>query len=132
MSRIIRKSERLSHTNHMLNFDRKAEPGSGYSFPCDAAGVLEPLGEIAQESYAYCLAHPEEFDPPHIRTWTNTYRQPAVLLCDCGTEVELYNPLTNSCSGCSLEYNMSGQRLAPRSQWEDRWDEDDPHPYNYQ
>ena len=36
-------------------------------------------------------------------------------LCDCGAEVEL-GGFTNTCE-CGADYNMSGQRLASRSQW---------------
>jgi len=35
--------------------------------------------------------------------------------CDCGREVLLYG-FTNTCD-CGRDYNMSGQLLAPRSQW---------------
>lgn len=39
-----------------------------------------------------------------------------VGLCDhCGKEVELYS-FTNTCD-CGADYSISGQRLAPRSQW---------------
>lgn len=34
---------------------------------------------------------------------------------DCGREVMLYS-FTNTCE-CGAEYNTSGQKLAPRSQW---------------
>jgi len=35
--------------------------------------------------------------------------------CVCGREVMLYS-FTNACD-CGRDYNMSGQELAPRSQW---------------
>ena len=35
--------------------------------------------------------------------------------CDCGETVTCYG-FTNTCE-CGLDYNMSGQRLASRSQW---------------
>jgi len=42
--------------------------------------------------------------------------EPAVGECDeCGEEVYLTG-FTNTCE-CGADYNMSGQRLAPRSQW---------------
>ena len=38
------------------------------------------------------------------------------IRCDCGDWVLCeYN--TNTCDRCGVDYNMSGQRLAPRSQW---------------
>ena len=39
----------------------------------------------------------------------------SIGLCQCGQEVELFS-FTNTCK-CGRDYNMSGQRLAPRSQW---------------
>ena len=42
-----------------------------------------------------------------------------VGLCDCGHKVELLE-FTNTCEKCGADYNMSGQCLAPRSQW--GWD----------
>ncbi len=37
-------------------------------------------------------------------------------LCECGHVVELLQ-FTNTCGKCGRDYNMSGQRLASRSQW---------------
>ena len=42
---------------------------------------------------------------------------PAVGICEvCGSQVVLSASLANTCS-CGAEYNLFGQRLAPRSQW---------------
>lgn len=35
--------------------------------------------------------------------------------CDCGEELDCHN-FTNTCT-CGLDYNSSGQQLAPREQW---------------
>ena len=35
--------------------------------------------------------------------------------CRCGRDVE-FSKFTNTCE-CGADYNMSGQQLAPRSQW---------------
>ena len=43
------------------------------------------------------------------------YSIPALLECDCGHNLEL-TAFTNTCV-CGTDFNMSGQRLAPRSQW---------------
>jgi hypothetical protein len=57
------------------------------------------------------LRHTEQ-DGDSVWTWW----EPAVGLCDCGTEVVLATN-TNTCDGCGVEYNAWGQKLAPRSQW---------------
>jgi len=38
--------------------------------------------------------------------------------CECGAEIVLYD-FTNYCDNekCDFAYNLSGQRLAPRSHW---------------
>ena len=36
--------------------------------------------------------------------------------CVCGAEVE-FSHFTNTCKKCNRDYNSSGQKLAPRSQW---------------
>jgi hypothetical protein len=38
-----------------------------------------------------------------------------VIRCDCRREVLCYG-FTNTCD-CGADYNMSGDRLAPREQW---------------
>ena len=45
------------------------------------------------------------------------YWEPAVVLCACGEEVELHNPLENVCE-CGRTYSSTGQEVMPRSQWE--------------
>ncbi len=41
------------------------------------------------------------------------YVEPAVGLCNCGTEVVLSDPLDNECDNCHLWYNMGGQQVTP-------------------
>ena len=42
-------------------------------------------------------------------------RKIKVVICDCGEDVECHD-FTNTCQ-CGADFNMSGQRLAPRDQW---------------
>ena len=44
--------------------------------------------------------------------WVKTQRQ---VKC-CGEWLDC-DGFTNTCGSCGADYNMSGQRLAPRSQW---------------
>lgn len=54
--------------------------------------------------------------PPVIQEVKHSYCEPAIGECNgCGEEVIL-SGFTNTCD-CGLDYNMSGQQLAPRSQW---------------
>jgi hypothetical protein len=50
--------------------------------------------------------------------------------CDCGETVVLdYDNGHGIDCPCGRIYNMSGSQLAPRSQWEERWDDSSTVPY---
>ena len=51
----------------------------------------------------------DEGDGPPIRI--------PVVECDCGSRVECWDNWVNTCDKCGCEYNRSGAKLAPRSQW---------------
>jgi len=52
--------------------------------------------------------------------------EPAVGRCDCGEEVTLQVDFEGLCyCHCGATYNGAGQRIRPRSQWEERHDWDD-------
>ena len=51
-----------------------------------------------------------------METRRDSYRVPAVGRCTCGGEVVL-DSFTCPCDSCHLEYNASGQLLAPRHYW---------------
>jgi hypothetical protein len=46
--------------------------------------------------------------------------EPAVGKCDCGREIVIESVLTNECC-CGALYNWNGDRLLPRSQWEEEY-----------
>lgn len=52
---------------------------------------------------------------------------PAILKCDCGTEVFLDDGLDNFCDQCGACYNILGQRVLPSNHpcvEEDYWEEE--------
>jgi len=49
-------------------------------------------------------------------TGVSTVTQERIGECECGEHVYLTR-FTNTCYDCATDYNMSGQRLAPREQW---------------
>jgi hypothetical protein len=56
-----------------------------------------------------------------VHTHTHTYVEPATGTCQCGRTVVLdgdYFGEGIDCE-CGRIYNMAGQELAPRSQWEE-------------
>jgi hypothetical protein len=50
-----------------------------------------------------------------VVTYTRKEVKAAIIKCNCGQEVYLHG-FTNTCE-CGADYNMGGQRLAPRDQW---------------
>lgn len=117
MAKIISKRERIETVEYAMHFDRVNGSG-GWSFPCDEKGNLfPPKTDAAAANMLDCLMGVHETEAPYIHEWRHSYTQPAVAECDdCGSEVELCG-FTNTCDSCGADYNMSGQRLAPRWQW---------------
>jgi len=60
----------------------------------------------------YCLEHGENFDHDEKHNYCKSRK---VIEC-CGEELICFN-FTNTCHNCGSDFNMSGDMLAPRSQW---------------
>lgn len=59
----------------------------------------------------------------------NKLRDRGSVRCSCGDEVNLDGALypphyAASCDGCGQLFNLSGQELAPRAQWEEDYGDD--------
>jgi len=39
------------------------------------------------------------------------------IVCKCGEKIELEARYINTCRKCGADYNASGKKLAPRSEW---------------
>lgn len=118
--KIIRHREHKESVSYSLCFDYVGERGWGFSFSCDKDGQVDLASyqdrPAALENLAKCLFGGYQVQPPYIRTMMNSYNEPAIGICECcGAEVML-DGFTNTCN-CGADYNMSGQRLADRSQW---------------
>ena len=123
---IVSKSQTVRVEEYALSFEWRDSPGAGFSFPCDKQGtlLLDKIHPIAQENLEKCLSREYAVTSRGVKDYSYTYREPAQGRCDCGKLIELSDPMTNTCEGCGLEYNGGGQLLAPRSQWEEPWDDD--------
>jgi|SRR5579883_3214897 hypothetical protein len=124
---IIQRSQRIQVERYALDFEWTDMPGAGFSFPCDKDGnlLMDEIPETARENLEKCLSGEYAVTAEGVRDCSYSYFQAAVGKCACGQMVTLEDPLTNTCE-CGREYNSSAQLLAPRSQWEEVWDEDDP------
>lgn len=118
MATIIRERERIESVSFDLFFPVNG-PGWGFGFPCDEHGKVSPLTSVGKENYEMCLALEAEGKVRReLRRFENHYWEPAVILCNhCKKEVELRSSWANSCPECGVEYNGSGQELAPREFW---------------
>lgn len=124
--KIKKQRERVTVVSHSLWWDWAHMPGAGFSFDCDENGIVDEskLPPIAQENLQMCRRGASEdghkLIGPSIKRYEHSYNEPAIGVCNhCGRDVYLDHALTNPCE-CGAEYNLSGQELAPRSQW--GWD----------
>lgn len=139
MPKYIQHRERIEHHEYRLSFryEDPAMRGSGFSFPCDEHGEVnfDGLPDPAQSNYICCaivgsieLSNVYRGDFKRYKLvkegvvrYDMSYTQPAIIECSsCGEPVYLDGYMTNECEHCGHLYNMSGQSLAPRSQW--GWD----------
>lgn len=123
MVKFIKHGQRVECRSYTHDFRYVDQPGAGYGFDCDKDGNLKPdLCEVAKENYAKCLTGEVDgrrVDDVGVMTSRWQYYDPAVIACEqCGTHVELnLGDYCSTCDKCGADYNLSGQRLAPRSQW---------------
>ena len=92
------------------------EGHAGFSFTCEKDGSLIGDHPSSKENYDKCLNGTYDVKDMGIQRHERSYRHSAVIKCvNCSEHVGLQNN-TNTCE-CGTDYNMSGQRLAPREQW---------------
>jgi hypothetical protein len=126
------KRERVFIEDYALGYEWVDDPSSGFSFECDKEGnpLVEKMGDPALENLRKCRDGTYDVVFMGIRDYSRYYTEDAHGTCDCGREVYLHNDYGHGIDcECGRIYNSSGQELAPRSQWEDRYDEDSVAPY---
>ena len=127
MAKIIQESQRVSEKHYWLYYSDPDNPGSGWSFPCDESGGVtrEDLTPTSLENFRKCLFG-QQGERQGVEIEHRRYYKPSILECDCGTEIDLYDPMDNVCSSCGAIYNMSGQRVTCLSTQADEpyWPED--------
>lgn len=120
MAKLLKPSRIEESKSYSLSFTYADDPQSGFQFPCDKNGKvdLSKLTVCSRANYEKCLSnsHSRPVVCEGVVEFTNRYRVPAELECDCNRIVHLSCPMTNVCE-CGRLYNGSGQALAPTSQW---------------
>jgi hypothetical protein len=100
-------------TYYQVEFYLIKDPGRGFAFDCDKDG--NPENPKHKARIAELRQHPDYLYQGVVEH-QHPYRRPAIGRCACGEAVAL-EAFTNTCPNCGRDYNMSGQELAPRSQW---------------
>jgi hypothetical protein len=123
--KIISPRQRIESISYSHFWERTDLPSAGYGPPCQANGDIDvstvhPCSLTTLE--AIQTGQRPDLVYRGIREHHHRYTQPAVGRCVCGTNVILdYDHGDGIDCRCGRIYNMSGQELAPRSQWsEDR------------
>ena len=118
---IVKESYVEECTYYTLDFDRKDDPGAGFSFPCDEEGNTLNLNEAAQENLEYCIRNSDVFYPKKVVKHIDRYKHRETGRCSCGEEFELINQYLGACQcpKCEKWYNLFGQELLPPDQWGD-------------
>jgi len=118
---IVQRRRTIDVVEHRHDFTRAGESG-GWSFDCTPEGaIIVPDNPAGVENLAMCLrGEDEEGNIIHdngrsTREWS--YTEPAVGKCEVCNSLVTLDGFTNTCDDCETDYNSSGQRLAPRSQW---------------
>jgi hypothetical protein len=116
----IRPFTRHETVEHFARFQMLLHPGSGYSFECDEQGnIRNPEHAIkAQE-----LRDDPGYRGPYIETQNGSWIDWGSVRCNCGVEHDLCGG-DSDCDNCGQLFNAGGQELVPRSQWEERYDDD--------
>ncbi len=84
---------------------------------CMACGQETEIGDIPCRNTSVCEACAKDILGGKIQRYRIHYGRSGALrlVCQCKREVVCFG-FTNTCV-CGRDYNMSGQLLAPRSQW---------------
>lgn len=134
-----------TYVPHFLLCFSYGNEGRGFSFVCDKDGKVDEgkLNVHTLATYKECMSGKVVSSPQRqmrvgadgeyeqapgcdqqitykvgkdVRDYGKFHTEPAVGECDrCQRKVHLHG-FTNTCE-CGADYNMSGQRLADRSQW---------------
>lgn len=123
--KVLKESREELLMSYSIRFDTHSD--GGYAFDCDENGnVLDTLTPLGMENYKKCKSGEIKlYRPPYINEYRRLVRHPMVCKCHCGKELPMEcDPEGIVYCYCGKTYNPSGQELLPRSQWEERYEDD--------
>ena len=129
MATIIKERERKSYTKQEMNFYTKDTNEVRFEFPvvngevvpCVYNDIEKPCSEEEctwWENYLFAKENDDLYGV--IEEHTSYYTEPAIALCECGSEIYL-NYDAEECPHCGRLHNLFGQELLPRHMWEREW-----------
>ena len=105
--KIIKERERVERKWYERLYQRADDPVyikygckrfcGGYGFNCDPKGNVILENELQEESYKYCIEHPEEYLDLGVEEFTNKYTEPAIGICECCEREVVLSSNTNEC-----------------------------------
>ena len=95
-----------------------------YAFPCEPDGNPKPfVCKEAEENYNRVmeLAKTDAYFEPRIIKQEIRYVENATAICECGTEIELWDQYLAACQcdKCGRWHNLFGQTLVDPEFWEE-------------
>jgi hypothetical protein len=123
--KVLRESYRELQEEYALQCD--IGNGSSYVFDCDKDGNVEKLiHPDSVSNYEKCVSGQiKTIRPPYVKDWSRWVTHPMVCECHCGQELPMYHDYEGIVyCNCGKMFNTAGQELRPRSQWEERYDDD--------
>ena len=116
---MMKPSKRITVTEYRRSFIWREDPGSGFGFDCDEHRNIdiEKLQEPAREKLRKCLNGEYDVIDEGVIKHVYSYIEPGEIDCvNCKETVVLHSSWLNTCE-CGIDYDGSGNKLAPRSQW---------------
>ncbi len=104
---MIRWSKPWSDVLYMRSFAWRNDPETGFSFQCALNGSVILLTDDARQNYRKCVDGIYDVIDCGILAITQSWIEPAIGRCICGTDVVLKNP-SNTCRKCGRNYDMGG------------------------
>ena len=135
MAKIIKERERKTASRTELNFYEKKTKEVCFGFPlingkvipCKEGDELNTYVECSEEECTwwknYLYAKDSDKYYSDVETYTWSWNEPAVAVCECGKEITL-NYDAEECPYCGRLHNLFGQELLPRHMWGDDFDDD--------
>jgi hypothetical protein len=125
-AKILKPSKREFFVEYSLKYN--TSNNGGFSFPCDAQGHvdLSILSDAAKHNYHQCLdGMVGAIRAPYVQEREFSRLAMAIAECECGKQFHMDIDGEGLCyCHCGKCYNIAGQSIRPRSEWEERYEDD--------